>query len=163
MLVPRAIAMNIGPQRSNIFWIVLFFIFGVIAGSYLFSGVQPRSFLSSATCGENCLNSNDLAGLLGSIGVQKFTSAIPSMVKETDKTIAIIHPFPESRVHYVVIPKKDIKNISDVSFEDEEYITDSLRVIGEIIREQNLSEYKVITNGPGYQRVAYLHFHIMSK
>lgn len=155
--------MDIGPQRSNVFWVTLFFIIGVIVGGYLFSGVQPRSFLSLNACGENCLNANDLAGLLGSIGVQKFPGAVPSVVKETDKTIAIQHPLPESRVHYVVIPKKDIKNISDVTLQDEEYVSDSFRVIGEIIREQNLSDYKVITNGPGYQRVAYLHFHIMSK
>lgn len=98
-----------------------------------------------------------------SVGIQNFAGLIPSVVAETEKTIVVEHPAPEARVHYLVFPKKDIKNIADVSEADEEYVVDAMRVIREIIRERNLVRYRVVTNGPGYQAVTYLHFHLTAQ
>jgi diadenosine tetraphosphate (Ap4A) HIT family hydrolase len=36
-------------------------------------------------------------------------------------------------------------------------------VMGEIIREKNLTDYQIMTNGPGYQTVSYLHFHLVAR
>jgi hypothetical protein len=36
-------------------------------------------------------------------------------------------------------------------------------VMGEIIREKNLTDYQIVTNGPGYQTVSYLHFHLVAR
>ena len=137
-------------------------IAGIIIGGYLFSGVQPRSFINLQRCEDKCLTSREFLGLLGSVGIQKFGKVLPLVIKETDKTIVIRHPFPQSKIHYVIIPKIDIKDMSDIKEGSEPYVIDAFAVMSQIIREDNLTKYRVITNGPGYQSVAYLHFHLLS-
>ena len=138
-------------------------LLGVMLGGYLFSNTRPRSFLALNKCESTCLQPNELVGLLASVGVQRFSSLIPSVVKETDKTIVIEHPSPHSRIHYLVIPKRDIKNLGELSDSDAEYLIDLFKVMSEIVREKNLVDYQVITNGPGYQSVTYFHFHLMAR
>ena len=133
---------------------------GVILGGYLFADTRPRSFLALNKCESTCLQANELLGLATSVGVQKFSTLAPSVVKETDKTIVINYPSPEARLHYLIIPKKDMKNISEISEADGEYLIDALKVAGALIRENNLTNYRLTTNGPGYQSVTYLHFHL---
>jgi histidine triad (HIT) family protein len=133
---------------------------GVLLGGYLFSNTQARSFLALNKCAGTCLQTNELLGLAASVGVQRFSALAPSIVKETDKTIVIEHPSPQARLHYLVIPKRDIKNIADLSDADGEYLIDAFKVAGEIIREKNLTNYRLTTNGPGYQTATYLHFHL---
>jgi histidine triad (HIT) family protein len=99
-------------------------------------------------------------GLLASVGVQRFSALAPKVVKETDKTIVIEHPSPTARLHYLVIPKRDIKNAGELADADGEYIIDAFKVAREIIREQNLTDYRLTTNGPGFQSATYLHFHL---
>jgi len=131
-------------------------------GGYLFSDSQPRSFLALNKCEGNCLQPNEVVGLLASVGIQRF-SGLASVIKETDKTIVLEHPSPHARVHYLVIPRKDIKNIGEFSDSDAEYLIDMFKVVSEIVREKNLIHYQVITNGPGYQGVTYLHFHLTAR
>ncbi|MGH9929583.1 MAG: HIT domain-containing protein [Pyrinomonadaceae bacterium] len=133
---------------------------GVILGGYLFSDTRPRSFLALNRCEGTCLGTNELLGLAASVGVQRLRALAPSVVKETDKTIVIEHPSPQARIHYLVIPKKDMKNIADLSDSDGEYLLDAFKVAGAIIREKNLTNYRLTTNGPGYQTATYLHFHL---
>ncbi|KKQ75868.1 MAG: hypothetical protein US96_C0003G0026 [Candidatus Woesebacteria bacterium GW2011_GWB1_38_5b] len=137
-----------------------FLVLGIIIGGYLFSQSQPRSIIAVNKCNDSCYKSSDLLGLLASVGFTKFDNFIPNVVLETDKTIALKHPFPEARIHYLVIPKKDIKNIGEISLEDQDYLIDAYAVMSELIRMENLKEYRVITNGPGFQNVTYLHFHL---
>ena len=148
-------------SRLKIFiLIVVALIVGVILGGYLFSDSRPRSILALNNCNGTCLQANELLGLAASVGIQKFSGLTPSVVKETDKTIVIERP--EAGLHYVVIPKKDIKNIAEVSDADADYLVDAIKVAGEIVREKHLVNYSLTTNGPGYQTVTYLHFHLMA-
>jgi histidine triad (HIT) family protein len=135
-------------------------IIGVVIGGYLFADTRPRSFLALTKCEGTCLQANELLGLLTSVGIQRFPTFIPSVVKETDKTIVIEHPSPQARIHYLVIPRRDIKNIGELSDTDNEYLIDAFKVAREIIKEKNLTDYRITTNGPGYQGVTYLHFHL---
>jgi len=143
--------------------ILLTLLVGVATGGYLFSDSQPRSFLAIHKCQNTCLQPNELAGLLASVGIQKLPMLIPSVMAETERTVVIEHPAPEARIHYLVVPKKDIKNIADVTESDEEYLVDAFRVIGGIVKEKNLVKYRLVTNGPGYQEVTYLHFHLIAQ
>jgi len=138
------------------------FLAGLLAGGYLFRDTQPRSFLNFDDCGQGCLGPKEFLGLLGSAGVQQTPDLIPFVVAETDKTIVIEAPFPKASIHYVIIPKKDIKDIADISDEDREYLIDAFAVLGGIIRDKNLTYYKLYTNGPRYQTVNYLHFHLLA-
>ena len=143
--------------------ILLMLLVGVVTGGYLFSDSQPRSFLAIHKCQNTCLQPNELVGLLASVGIQKLPMLIPSVMAETEKTVVIEHPAPEARIHYLVVPKKDIKNIADVTEAEEEYLVDAFRVIRGMVKEKNLVKYRVVTNGPGYQGVTYLHFHLIAQ
>jgi histidine triad (HIT) family protein len=135
----------------------------MVMGGYLFHRSLPRSFLAINQCNNTCLNSNELGGLLVSVGIQTAPGLIPKVVKETDKSIALESPFPQAKIHYLIIPKKDIKDISQLSDTDKEYLVDAYALMTDIIREKHLSQYQIITNGPSYQHVTYLHFHIIAK
>lgn len=136
------------------------FLAGLVVGGYLFTDTQPRSFLALHRCEKQCLKPNDIVGLLAAVGIQRVGGRLPGVVMETDKTIVLKHPMPSAPVHLLIIPKRDIKNIADVTAEDREYLTDALLVAGEVIRERNLTRYEVTTNGPSAQQVTYLHFHL---
>jgi len=140
----------------------LAFAAGIVVGGYLFSSAQPRSFLALAQC-DGCYRPKDLAGLLASVGLQRANAALPLVVKETDRCLAIEHPFPAARQHFVVFPKKDIKSIADVSVDDERYVLDCVAVIRALVTEHHLRNYRVVTNGPGLQTVTYLHFHLLAR
>ncbi len=136
-----------------------FLLFGIVIGGYLFTRTQPRPFLSFAN-GKIHLSKKELAGLLVSAGIQQLPGFIPSVVFETDKTIAISNPFPEARIDYVIFPKKDIKDIGEITKDDSEYLLDAYLVARRIIEEKKLSRYRFYTNGPKLQTIAYLHFHL---
>jgi len=151
-------------NRIKLFLLVLAsLLLGVALGAYLFSDTRPRPFLSVRNCEGNCFRPNELVGLLASVGIQRFSGLVPGVVKETDKTIVIEQPGAPPGVHYLVIPKKDIRNAAQLSEFDKEYLLDLFAVMGEIIREKNLTDYQIMTNGPGYQTVAYLHFHLVAR
>src|SRR6266581_532479 len=132
---------------------------GLVSGGVLFSQSQPRFVLALTHC-HQCLDVNDLAGLLASVGIQKFPGLLPSVVFETDRTIALQVPFAKQGAHYVIIPKKDIKNIGEISPEDAPYLLDIFAVAQYLIKDKALSSYRIITNGPDFQDVTYLHFHL---
>lgn|SRR5262245_1846635 len=148
-------------SRSRVVWVALFFLaLGVVIGGNLFSKSQPRSFIALTRC-DSCLSAADLAGLLASVGIQKFPGKIPFAEIETNKTVAI--RLPASReVHYVIIPKKDLKNVADLSEANAAYLVDAYLVARRLIERDRLSEYRFYTNGPGIQNVTYLHFHLVS-
>jgi HIT domain-containing protein len=150
-------------MRRSIVWVaVIAFGTGIVVGGYLFSASQPRSFLALKQC-DHCYKPNDLAGLVASVGIQRAEAALPLVEKETDRCLAIRHPIPEARVHFVVFPKRDIKSIADVSVDDERYVLDCVGLIRALVTEKGLRSYRVVTNGPGFQGVTYLHFHLVAR
>lgn len=142
--------------------LLLTFLLGVLFGGYLFANTQPRSALAFRKCEGTCLQPNELLGLLTSVGIHRFPGLVPSVVKETDKTLVIAHPSPQARIHYVVIPKRDIKNVGQLSDADRESLIDVFAVVRQIIEESRLVNYQLVTNGPGYQTATYLHFHLLA-
>lgn len=144
-------------------YLIGIFGIGFVIGATLFTDSRPRSFTALTLCNTTCLNPNELTGMLVSIGITKLGSPLPKKIFESDKIVVIEHPFPQAKLHYVILPKKDIKNIADVSDDDQVYVLEMLKYIGQVVREKNLIHYKVISNGPGEQLVSYLHFHLLAE
>ena len=135
------------------------FLAGLLVGGLLFSDSKPRSLLSIFEC-DNCLAPNDIAGLFASVVVQRMPRLIPDVILETDKTIVFKHPRPRYRIHYIFVPKKDIKNIGELTDEDNEHIIDLFSTIVTIVNKLGTKNYRLWTNGPEKQDVTYLHFHL---
>jgi len=142
---------------------IIVFLVGIVLGGYLFSRSLPRSFIALNHCDQTCWKKSELMGLLASVGIQNLGGKLPYVVYETDKTLVfdIQYPYPPDKIHYLVVPKRDIKDAGQLTDEDKEYLADSYAVMGKIVRENNYSKYRVITNGPGYQEVNYIHFHLV--
>lgn len=138
------------------------FALGVLTGGYLFSRSERRSFLATIPC-DRCTKPNELMGLMASVGIQRFPGLLPTIVLETDKTIVIRHPRPIARIHYVIIPRKDIRNIGELSSSDMPYLIDAHTAARVLIGRDHMKAYRLITNGPDYQTATYLHFHLTSE
>ena len=138
---------------------LIIFVAGLLVGGFLFSDSMPRSLLNISKC-DNCLASNDVAGLLASVIVNKMPHLIPNIILETDKTIVFKHPRPRHKIHYMFVPKKDIKNVGELTDEDSEYIVDLFSTIVVVLNELGTKNYRLWTNGPEKQDVTYLHFHL---
>lgn len=88
-----------------------------------------------------------------------------NVVYEDEQCLAFHDVAPQTPVHILVIPKKEIASIDDLSAEDEQLVGHLFLVIQQIAREQGLAEngYRVICNcgEGGGQTVFHLHYHLM--
>ena len=141
------------------FLAVMAFFIGILVGALYFSRPKSNSAINPPGC-HSPLSKSETAGLLASVLVQKLPALIPKVIMETDKSIAFEHPRPKHRYHYIFMPKKDIKNLGEISIEDHDHLIDLFSAIVSQINKRKLHNYRVWTNGPGKQDVSYLHFHL---
>ncbi len=143
--------------------ILVVFIVGIFLGGYFFSDTQPRKFITLNSCSTKCFSTKELAGLLTSAGLLKAPSLVPRPIFESDKIVVVHYPAPNTSFHEVVFPKKDIRDVSQISDGDQEYIWEAMTYISETVRKNGLTKYKIVSNGPDYQQTTYLHFHIIGE
>ncbi|MGL4403460.1 MAG: histidine triad nucleotide-binding protein [Fusobacteriaceae bacterium] len=88
-----------------------------------------------------------------------------TIVFENDKVIAIKDINPQATIHILVIPKKEIPTLNDISSEDRELIGDIFLAIRDITKDLGIDKegYRVIANCNhfGGQEVFHLHYHIL--
>ncbi len=92
---------------------------------------------------------------------------IPAEVVYEDEHILCFKDLdPQAPVHVLIIPKKHIASIQDVSFEDKDLIGHIMLKIKEIADKLELENgYRVVINcgEDGLQTVKHLHLHILGK
>ncbi len=87
-----------------------------------------------------------------------------NIVYEDDLCLAFHDIDPKAPVHVLLIPKKEIQNLSDADPEDQSLLGHMLLKIPEIAEQLGLDDgFRVITNNGagGGQDVYHLHFHLM--
>ena len=92
---------------------------------------------------------------------------IPSnKVYEDDMVLAFKDINPQAPIHILVIPKKHIPSILEISKEDDTLIAHIYDVINIIAKKENIDKtgFRVITNcgQDAGQEVMHLHFHILA-
>lgn len=140
--------------------IIIFFI-GFFSGGIIYRNVEPGTPLKIKHS-KHILKSSEISGLIASVILQKVPDLVPKVVFETEKTIVVEHPLPEANIHLLFLPKKDIKDVGDFTEEDKEHIIDLYATIIEVIKMKKIKKYKLMSNGPGRQHLAYLHFHLIA-
>lgn len=89
-----------------------------------------------------------------------------TIVFENEKVIAFKDINPVAPIHILVVPKKEIPTLNDISSEDKELIGDIFLAIADIAKELNISKdgYRVIANcnSFGGQEVFHLHYHLLA-
>lgn len=92
---------------------------------------------------------------------------IPSnKVYEDDEILAFKDVNPQMPIHILVVPKKHIKSILDLSKEDEQLVGKIFSIIKKIAIDLGIEEngFRVISNcgEDAGQTVKHLHFHILA-
>ena len=84
---------------------------------------------------------------------------------ENDKILSFRDISPQAPVHFLVIPKKEIRTINDINGEDKSLIGELFMVAKEIAKKEGISEkgYRTIfnCNEHGGQTVYHIHLHVL--
>jgi histidine triad (HIT) family protein len=85
-------------------------------------------------------------------------------LRETGTLLAFHHPRPSYPVHILLVPKRAVATLADLTPADAGFLTDLFQTVASLVHEFGLEEdgYRLITNGGAYQDVPQLHFHLIS-
>lgn len=88
------------------------------------------------------------------------------IVYEDEQCLAFHDVAAQAPIHVLVIPKKEIVNMADLSEDDQKLAGHLLLVIGKIARQLGIADdgYRVVANcgEHGGQSVNHLHFHLLA-
>ena len=84
-------------------------------------------------------------------------------VYEDEEILAFNDIHPKASTHLLVIPKKHIANLNELTTQDHDLMARLMLSLPKIAQQQGLEGFRVIVNnGPGSgQIVFHLHFHIL--
>jgi diadenosine tetraphosphate (Ap4A) HIT family hydrolase len=70
-------------------------------------------------------------------------------ISETDSLICFYHPQPVYSIHILLVPKDAIHDLSQIDFEESEFIRDLFMTVRTLITELELEQrgYRLILNG----------------
>lgn len=101
-----------------------------------------------------------------SIFTQIINREIPAnIIFEDDKSIIIEDISPQAPIHYLAIPKKEIKGISDLTETDSGIISHLLMTIKREMDNLKIKDYRLVINNGSEagQTVFHLHIHILAQ
>jgi histidine triad (HIT) family protein len=84
---------------------------------------------------------------------------------ESAALMAFHHPQPAYPLHILIVPKREIRSLSEIRVEDQDFLQDLFECTQVLAAELNLDEcgYRLIANGGQYQDLPLLHFHLISE
>jgi len=85
-------------------------------------------------------------------------------VFENERILAIKDKFPNAPVHLLIMPKKAISRIQDVSGDDYQLVVEMMQVAQRLAREFGIEDgYRLVVNNgeEGGQVIFHLHFHLL--
>jgi diadenosine tetraphosphate (Ap4A) HIT family hydrolase len=85
-------------------------------------------------------------------------------LRETDTLLAFHHPQPSYPVHILIVPKRALGSMNDLTPADADFTADLFATVQSLVAELHLEApgYRLICNGGAYQDVPHLHFHLIS-
>jgi histidine triad (HIT) family protein len=90
---------------------------------------------------------------------------IPAEIAYEDEKYIVIHDIsPQAPVHVLVIPKKEIPTLNDVTAADAELIGGMFLTAAKVMKQLGQTDYRTVFNcGPGAQQtVFHLHLHVLA-
>jgi histidine triad (HIT) family protein len=88
------------------------------------------------------------------------------IIYEDDQVLAFHDIAPQAPVHFLVIPKKPIPTLNDVTEEDKDLLGHILFTAQRLAKEQGCEDgFRVVmnTNEKGGQTVYHIHMHVLGK
>jgi histidine triad (HIT) family protein len=93
------------------------------------------------------------------------TKQIPAKIEYEDEQYIVIHDIqPAAPVHLLVIPKKAIATLNDLSESDAALVGGAFLVARKVMKDLGHADYRTVFNcGPGAQQsVFHLHLHVLA-
>ncbi len=90
-------------------------------------------------------------------------SAVMPRLHQTPTLIAIRHPQPNYPVHILLVPRRPIQQMIDLSVDDSQFMVDVFATVRLLVEQLDLEGYRLICNGGTYQDVPLLHFHLVAE
>ena len=92
---------------------------------------------------------------------------IPSTKVYEDELVCAFNDInPAAKIHILVVPKKHINSLKELTEEDEKYVWAIHKAINKIAKEQGFAEsgYRVVVNcgKDAGQEVMHLHYHVLA-
>lgn len=142
---------------------LLLFLVGLLCGAWLFADTRPRSLLDLPACRHECWKGRELAGLIGSVVIQRAPGLVPLVEVESARCVGLRHWRPEGSHHWVYFPKRDLRNVMELGEGDWPFVAECLALARQQLELAGIDHYRLLTNGPGLQHLSYLHFHVIAK
>ncbi len=81
----------------------------------------------------------------------------------SDLVLAFRHPNPSYAVHILLIPRKNLLDLDEISVQDAGMLIEIFQIAQKLAHQLGLSDtgYRLILNGGAYQNVPQLHFHLI--
>ncbi|MFI4980661.1 MAG: hypothetical protein ACHQIO_09945 [Nevskiales bacterium] len=138
---------------------------GFAGGAVSFVNTQARPLPEIHNCAptDECLTDPEVLGLLTSVGLHLAPGLMPDIVARSGECIAIRSPRPEAYADFVFFPLRDIRNLLDMAPGDEKYIQGCIALMRQLVDRRGMRNWKIVSNGPGKQEIAYLHFHLLQE
>jgi len=90
---------------------------------------------------------------------------IPAKIAYEDERFIVIHDIsPQAPVHLLVIPKRQISTLNDLTTADAELVGGCFLIAAKVMKQMGHTDYRTIFNcGPGAQQtVFHLHLHVLA-
>lgn len=90
---------------------------------------------------------------------------IPAKIAYEDEKYIVIHDIsPQAPVHVLVIPKRVIATLNDLTPQDSELVGGMFLVAAKVMKSLGHTDYRTVFNcGPGAQQtVPHIHLHILA-
>ena len=86
-----------------------------------------------------------------------------SLVYEDDRVIAFNDISPQAPTHILVLPKRHIETLNDISTEDDQLIGELVRRAMTIAKDRKISSFRTVfnTNREAGQSVFHIHLHLL--
>jgi histidine triad (HIT) family protein len=86
-------------------------------------------------------------------------------LRDTPNLLAFHHPQPSYPLHILIVPKRSLAGLQDLSPEDQGLLFEIFQTVQSLVSEFNLEAtgYRVVVNGGKVQDIPLLHFHLISE
>ena len=144
---------------------ILLFAAGFTCGALSFVQTQARPLPALHQCDstEECLTDPEVLGLITSAGLHLAPGLMPDIVARSKECVGIRSPKPEAHIDLVFFPTRDLRNLLDLAPGDEPYVMGCIALMRKVADERGMHDWRVFSNGPGKQEIAYLHFHLVQQ
>ena len=89
------------------------------------------------------------------------TGEIPAKPVYQDVTVIVINDIhPQAPVHMLVIPKKHVTDITDMTLGE---YTKFMQSVRDVLKREKVTGFRLVHNGRGAQFVPHAHVHIMGQ